>query len=150
MPHVTSFGYDYGDPPDADLVVDVRSSHYNPAEWDGHAKRIATRARTHQHIAIGDKHGHTRSVGIATRVADHLDGTVSHRDRKKPRKQARMPLLPGKSKSVISENIREMVAAGHPQDQAVAAAMRKAGKTRKKKKAQAKTKKGTTPPNERE
>ena len=40
-----------------------------------------------------------------------------------------MPLQNGKSKQVISQNIREMVHAGHPQKQAVAAAMRMAGKT---------------------
>jgi hypothetical protein len=34
-----------------------------------------------------------------------------------------MPLSKGKSRSVISKNIREMVAAGHPQRQAVAAAL---------------------------
>lgn len=43
-----------------------------------------------------------------------------------------MPLKPGKSQKVISQNIREMVAAGHPREQAVAAAMRKAGKPKKK------------------
>jgi len=37
-----------------------------------------------------------------------------------------MPLKPGKDRKVVSDNIREMVAAGHPQDQAVAAALRKA------------------------
>lgn len=41
-----------------------------------------------------------------------------------------MPLRPGKSKAVVASNIREMVKAGHPRDQAVAAAMRKAGKRR--------------------
>ena len=37
-----------------------------------------------------------------------------------------MPLIKSGSKAAISENIREMVHAGHPQDQAVAAAMRNA------------------------
>lgn len=43
-----------------------------------------------------------------------------------------MPLKKGKSKKVISSNIREMVKAGHPQNQAIAASMRKAGKSKKK------------------
>ncbi len=47
-----------------------------------------------------------------------------------------MPLLPGKSPSTISNNIREMIKAGHPHDQAVAAALHNAGTRRKKKKAQ--------------
>jgi len=37
-----------------------------------------------------------------------------------------MPLKPGKSKAVVSENIREMVKSGHPQKQAVAASLRNA------------------------
>jgi len=37
-----------------------------------------------------------------------------------------MPLKHGKSRAVISENISEMVHAGHPQNQAVAAALRSA------------------------
>lgn len=43
-----------------------------------------------------------------------------------------MPLKKGLSKKVIASNIREMVKAGHPRKQAVAAAYRSAGKSRKR------------------
>lgn len=39
-----------------------------------------------------------------------------------------MPLKKGKSKKVISHNIKEMMKAGHSQAQSIAASMNKAGK----------------------
>ena len=45
-----------------------------------------------------------------------------------------MPLKKGKSKKVISENIRELMHSGRPQKQAIAIAMSEAGKSRKKRK----------------
>lgn len=45
-----------------------------------------------------------------------------------------MPLKRGSSQATISKNISEMRHAGYPQDRSVAAAMRMAGKRRRKRK----------------
>ena len=44
-----------------------------------------------------------------------------------------VPLKKGSSQKTISKNIAEMIKSGHPRAQAIAAAMRSAGKTRGKK-----------------
>ena len=43
-----------------------------------------------------------------------------------------MPLKKGKSKKAISSNIKELRHSGRPQNQAIAIAMQKAGKSKKK------------------
>lgn len=45
-----------------------------------------------------------------------------------------MPLKEGRSNKVVSENIVREIHAGKPHDQAIAIAMSKAGRSRKKKK----------------
>lgn len=45
-----------------------------------------------------------------------------------------MPLRKGTSQAIVSQNIREMIAAGHPRKQAIAAAMREAARSHRAKK----------------
>lgn len=127
---LVTFGHDYGDPPSADKVYDVRGLHYNEREWDDKADEIAHEAEDGDCIAIGCKHGHTRSVHIASRVQSKLGHgtTVEHLDKDKA-----MPLMKGDSDEVRSENIREMINSGHDEKQAIAAAYRQQRQARAKK-----------------
>lgn len=42
-----------------------------------------------------------------------------------------MPLMKGSDKGIVGENIRELMKSGHKQDQAIAIALKKAGKSKK-------------------
>lgn len=53
-----------------------------------------------------------------------------------------MPLKKGKSKKVISDNIRELMHSGRPQKQAIAIAMSEAGKSKQSKKSKRGKKRG--------
>lgn len=52
-----------------------------------------------------------------------------------------MPLVKGKGKKAVSQNISELMHSGRPQKQAIAIAMRSAGKPKPKSSAKAKGKK---------
>ena len=45
-----------------------------------------------------------------------------------------MPLMSGKSQKVVSSNISELIHSGRPQNQSIAIAMSKAGKSKKRRK----------------
>ena len=55
-----------------------------------------------------------------------------------------MPLKKGKSEESVSENIATLMTEGRPQNQAIAIAMAKAGKTRKSKGKQGRKQRGKT------
>lgn len=130
---LVTFGHDHGEPPSADRVYDVRGERYNRESWERKAEQIAQEAHDGDCIAIGCKHGRTRSVQIAELVKEKL-GKGTHVEHLDHEKESTMPLMHGSSKEVISENIGEMRKAGHPEDQSIAAAYRMAGKSKKGKK----------------
>ena len=133
---IVTFGYHHEDPPkDADQVFDVREDEseksMDPEEWDREATHIAKLVKPGQCIAIGCDHGEDRSPGVARLVAQKLDGPVTVTN---PNLEGNMPLMSGSSKGAVSANISELRKSGYPEKQAIAIAMSKAGKSKKKKK----------------
>lgn len=82
--HITTFGYDYGDPPKADRVYDVRDLSGDPLyrhEIEEKAEEIARDCESGEHIAIGCRLGHDRSPAVAKDVRRLKGGTIEHRDK---------------------------------------------------------------------
>lgn len=128
---LVTFGFDHGEPPAADRVFDVRSSKYNSQSWQDKAEEIANEIEPGETVAIGCKHGETRSVHIANHVKDLLgDCEVKHLDKGK---HNTMPLIHSSSDDAVSENIRELRHSGYPEEQAIAIAKRNQRDSGKKK-----------------
>ena len=71
--------------------------------------------------------GHaTPNMSVRTRQPHRPMGLLA------AQRRSNMPLKPGKSKTAIRQNIRTEIHAGKPQKQAVAIAMKKAGKKKSK------------------
>lgn len=64
---------------------------------------------------------------------DSKDGRCHDRQQSDKQRVAEMPLTEGDSQAAISRNIRELINAGYPREQAIAIAMQKAGKAKQKK-----------------
>lgn len=82
--HIQTFGHDYGDPPEADRVYDVRDLSGDPLyrhEVRERAEEIAREVEPGEHVAIGCKLGHDRSPAVAKEVVKLMGGTIEHRDR---------------------------------------------------------------------
>jgi RNase adaptor protein for sRNA GlmZ degradation len=72
-----TFGYTHGDPPPADMTVDVRDvDDHDPDAWDQEAQAIVKEIEPGSVVAIGCKHGMDRSVDIANRVQKYLKDVV--------------------------------------------------------------------------
>jgi RNase adaptor protein for sRNA GlmZ degradation len=82
--HVTTFGYEYGNPPEADRVYDVRDLHDHPmnsGKIEERAEEIMEELEAGDHIAIGCELGHDRSPHVAARIKKEFGATVEHRDK---------------------------------------------------------------------
>lgn len=81
---ITTFGYKYGSPPEADRVYDVRDLSGDPLyrhQVREKAEKISQELEPGEHIAIGCFLGHDRSPAVAKEVQRLYGGTIEHRDR---------------------------------------------------------------------
>ena len=82
---ITSFGYEHGNPPPADEVIDVRNLSHDLNSPDAKAvkQRMTDLVKAGKNIAVGCKHGQHRAVALARDVADSTNTSVWHRDRRR-------------------------------------------------------------------
>jgi uncharacterized protein YoaH (UPF0181 family) len=133
---ITTFGHNKGPIPEADEYYDVREVPDTKEAEEDEATHLASEITPGCTVALGCHHGEFTSPHIAELLKKKMgDVKVTNRDMyvdTEHSKDKLMPLMHGKSKGVISENIREMMKSGHSQPQAIAASLRQAGKSKKK------------------
>ena len=80
---MASFGYANGAPPEADVVIDVRSLSHDLGRREAHAIRqqVSEALKAGKTVAIGCEKGQHRSVVIANDCAKPLGLTPTHRDK---------------------------------------------------------------------
>ena len=135
---ITTFGHNKGPIPEADEYYDVREVPDTKEAEEDEATHLASEITPGHHVTIGCVHGEFTSPHIAELLKKKLGNVVvTNRDMyvdTDHEGDSPMPLMHGSSKGVISENIRTEMHAGKPQAQAIAIAMHKAGKSKKKSK----------------
>ncbi len=134
--HIMTFGHNKGPIPQADEYYDVREVPDTKEAEEDEAGYLAGEITPGCTVALGCHHGEFTSPHIAELLKEKMGNVkVTNRDMYVDVDHGNgksMPLMHGSSKHVISENIRSEMHAGKPQDQAIAIAMSKAGKGKKK------------------
>ena len=103
------------------IVVMINNNDFSRAIWESLLKGTGDKP---------DKSAYFEAY-IAPRIECHK--VIRQETIIDSKREGAMPLKKGKSKQAISDNIKELIEAGHPKDQAVAIAMRIAGKAKKEK-----------------
>ena len=88
-----------------------------------HVKSLDNYLKVTDYSEFGEDRQAIREIFRVTEVRNNRDGTFT------TFAETTMPLQDGSSRETISHNISEMMKSGHAQDQAVAASLKKAGKS---------------------